>query len=87
MAGHAVYALWGGTGRLGIRRAKSGRYFRRKGAKLPEVLQGCKAAIFTGDEYFLETKQEKLPVMLCATMVGNSGARCLGIPSRHYTSV
>ena len=40
--------------------------------------QNCKAAIFAVDEYFRETKKEKLPVMLSATIVDNSGRTLSG---------
>merc|ERR1719253_2098044 len=40
--------------------------------------QNCKAAIFAVDEYFLETKKERLPVMLSATIVDNSGRTLSG---------
>ncbi|CAJ1435241.1 unnamed protein product, partial [Effrenium voratum] len=40
--------------------------------------QNCKAAIYAVDEYFRETKKEKLPVMLSATIVDNSGRTLSG---------
>ena len=40
--------------------------------------QNCKAAIFAVNEYFLETKKERLPVMLSATIVDNSGCTLSG---------
>ncbi|CAE7027101.1 mtr [Symbiodinium natans] len=40
--------------------------------------QNCKAAIFAVDQYFLETKKERLPVMLSATIVDNSGRTLSG---------
>eukprot|EP00931_Biecheleriopsis_adriatica_P110612 TRINITY_DN848_c0_g1_i8.p1 TRINITY_DN848_c0_g1~~TRINITY_DN848_c0_g1_i8.p1 ORF type:complete len:1076 (-),score=345.69 TRINITY_DN848_c0_g1_i8:269-3496(-) len=40
--------------------------------------QNCKAAIFAVDEYFLETGKERLPVMLSATIVDNSGRTLSG---------
>ncbi|CAE8691977.1 unnamed protein product, partial [Polarella glacialis] len=40
--------------------------------------QNAKAAIFAVDEYFLETKKERLPVMLSATIVDNSGRTLSG---------
>ncbi len=35
--------------------------------------QNCKTAIFAVGEYFLETKKDRLPVMLSATIADNSG--------------
>merc|ERR1719356_2389306 len=40
--------------------------------------QNSKAAIFAVDEYFDETKTERLPVMLSATIVDNSGRTLSG---------
>jgi len=40
--------------------------------------QNCKAAIFAVDQYFLETGKERLPVMLSATIVDNSGRTLSG---------
>ena len=40
--------------------------------------QNCKAAIYAVDEYFKETKKERLPVMLSATIVDNSGRTLSG---------
>merc|ERR1719394_1811238 len=40
--------------------------------------QNAKAAIFAVDEYFDETKKERLPVMLSATIVDNSGRTLSG---------
>ncbi|CAJ1415026.1 unnamed protein product [Effrenium voratum] len=40
--------------------------------------QNCKAAIYAVDEYFRETNKEKLPVMLSATIVDNSGRTLSG---------
>merc|ERR1719386_331071 len=40
--------------------------------------QNSKAAIFAVDEYFEETGKERLPVMLSATIVDNSGRTLSG---------
>ena len=40
--------------------------------------QNCKAAIFAVDQYFIESKKERLPVMLSATIVDNSGRTLSG---------
>jgi 5-methyltetrahydrofolate--homocysteine methyltransferase len=40
--------------------------------------QNSKAAIFAVDEYFMETGKERLPVMLSATIVDNSGRTLSG---------
>merc|ERR1719473_98289 len=40
--------------------------------------QNCKAAIFAVDEYFMRTGKARLPVMLSATIVDNSGRTLSG---------
>ncbi|CAE7576078.1 metH [Symbiodinium sp. CCMP2592] len=40
--------------------------------------QNCKAAIFAVDQYFIESKKERLPVMLSATIVDKSGRTLSG---------
>jgi len=40
--------------------------------------QNAKAAIFAVDEYFLQSKKERLPVMISATIVDNSGRTLSG---------
>ena len=40
--------------------------------------QSAKAAIYAVDEYFERTKKERLPVMISATIVDNSGRTLSG---------
>ena len=49
--------------------------------------QNRKVAIFAMDEHFLDTKKERLPVMLVQPSWTTAAVRCLGRPSRHSMSV